>query len=511
MRAESSQTTNVLVTLLGVNVVLNGVPVLNNLTWALHRGENWAVLGPNGAGKSTFLRLLRGEVWPAPVNGGERLYYFDGRPTRSPIGVARRMALVSAEQQQRYLRVHGRKYGDDFTPRMTAAQIVFTGLLGSEVVLHMPSPAERAQVRAALAQVGMAHRADDPFDTLSQGQFRRVLIARALVSKPEVLILDEVGVGLDAKTRRELLDVIQQLAEQGTQILMTTHRRDELIPAVTNVLELKDGHITRIARRAPQPTSASRREDSWQPVERNSKLSQPFVVRLTNVSAAADPHGALVLHGITWQINEGEHWALLGDNGVGKSTLLRVILGELQPARGGQIERFNGADIRSAWAIKQRIGYVSCDLQARYAVDLTAEQVIASGFFASIGWLQPLTKAQRARVAEVIEQFNLQPLAKRSILHLSYGQARRVLLARAIVNKPRLLILDEALDGLDPATRAEFIERLLGLAQTTTLLIATHHEEDLPPCITHRAIMRAGRIVAQERRAPALLLSTSAA
>jgi molybdate transport system ATP-binding protein len=517
---------DVLIRLEGVNVALNGQRVLHDVSWELRRGENWAVLGPNGAGKSTFLRLLRGEVWPAPADGGVRLYNFDGRPTASPIGVKRRMAIVSAEQQQRYLRVHGRNYGDDFhAPRITAREIVFTGLLDSELVTRRPTPAEAERVTHTLCAVGLDALADVPFDKLSQGQLRKTLIARALISQPDVLILDEVGVGLDAHSRRALLDMIQQVAEQGTQVLMTSHRRDELLPAITHVMELKHGRIAAVRRRetAAEHHPMTGSADAWQPLDaativrrsQASPRSSPFLINITNASVALDEGSTVVLHDVTWRMNEGEHWMILGDNGVGKSTLLRLILGELWPAHGGKIERFsydaqitsrNGNHaaasngLRSVWEIKKRIGYVSCEFQARYHADLTAEQVIASGFFASIGWLQPLTRAQKQRVQEVLAQFDLQPLAKRSILEMSYGQARRVLVARALVNNPRLLILDEAFDGLDANSRAGLITMLEAIARHTGIILVTHHPADVLPCITHRMVIARGRIASQERR-----------
>ncbi|MCS7056259.1 MAG: ATP-binding cassette domain-containing protein [Thermoflexales bacterium] len=492
---------SVLIHLERVNVALNGTRVLHDITWTLRRGENWAVFGPNGAGKSTFLRLLRGEIWPAPVDGGMRIYAFDRRPTQSPIGVKQRMALVSAEQQQRYLRVHARKYGDDFGPRMTVRQIVFTGLLDGELVTRKPTPSEAARVTEVMREVGIEALADCPLDKLSQGQLRKALIARAVVARPDVLILDEVGVGLDAHSRRDLLHMIQRIAGQGTQILMTTHRRDELIPAITHVMELRHGRITAQERRNPLSTHRQSAPPHFRPIaDSQARDARPFLINIIHANVAPDEGTQIVLHDVNWRMNEGEHWMIVGDNGVGKSTLLRLILGELWPAHGGRIERFGRSNFDSVWEIKKRIGYVSCEFQARYAADLTTEQVIASGFFASIGWLQPLTRTQRKRVNEIIARFDLQPLAKRSILEMSYGQARKVLIARALVNSPRLLILDEVFDGLDQQFRAELAGLLEEASREAGIILVTHHEDDCLPFITHRMVIRQGRIVAQEER-----------
>ena len=490
-----------LIKLDSVSVALNGHRVLHDMSWALKRGENWAVLGSNGAGKSTFLRLLRGEVWPAPVNGGHRLYNWNGKPTESAIGVKRRMMLVSAELQQRYARMH--------EWQLTARDVVFTGLFDSELLWHNPTKSQLRQVEATMTQVGIADLIDAKFNKLSQGQLRKVLIARAIIGKPAVLILDEVGVGLDKQSRLHLLDFIQKVAEAGTQILCTTHRHDELIPAISHVMELKGGRIVAAGERQDGETDGGRRETGvrWTPVVRAppSAVSAPSLIDIRNADVALDEGAKVVLHDVTWRMNAGENWMMLGDNGVGKSTLLKLILGELWPSFGGvpagSIQRFGRKDFRNVWEIKKQIGYVSADFQTRYYVDLPAEKVIASGFFASVGWLQPTTKAQDRRVKAVIEQFGLESLAKRSILEMSYGQARKVLAARAVVNKPKLVILDEVFDGLDVQFRATLGEMFEGIAaQGTGLILVSHHDNDILPCITHRMKIENGHIVSQEER-----------
>jgi molybdate transport system ATP-binding protein len=512
--------TAALISLQNVNVALNGHRVLHGISWELKRDENWAFFGHNGAGKSTLLRLLRGEIWPAPVDGGTRIYHFDGKPSKSPIGIQQRMAIVSAEQQQRYIRVHGRKYGDDFTPRINVRDIVFTGILGSELVTRKPKPAELAKVTRVMHDAGIEDLADTPFDKLSQGQLRKALIARALAGEPDVLILDEVGVGLDAHSRHALLDMIQRVASplplggagggtsNGIQILMTTHRRDELIPAITHVMELKGGHITAIRQLTHEDGQQSNvmRHASWITLNpkseiQNRKSETPFLINIAHANVALDEGAKVVLHDVNWRMNEGEHWMIIGDNGVGKSTLLKLIMGDLWPAQGGSIERFNQHDFRNVWEIKRRIGYVSAELQARYHADLTAEQVISTGFNASVGWLQRITKAQQGRVQAMIELFGLQPLAKRSILQMSYGQARKVLTARAMVNAPALLILDEVFDGLDVHFRTELSAIIEAVSKQAGVILVTHHEADLLPCITHRMVIEKGRIVRQEQRA----------
>ena len=499
MKPQDVQTPNALIHLDHVKVALNGHPVLHDITWKLNCGENWAVLGANGAGKSTLLRLLRGEIWPAPEHGGTRTYCLDGGlPTHSPIGVKEHIKIVSAEQQQRYARKH------DW--QLTCETVVFTGLADSELPLTRPTKLQRAEVTATMQLLGIEDLAQTDFKKLSQGQLRKVLIARALISQPRILILDEVGVGLDKHARTQLYELVEHVAQAGTQILCTTHRRDELIPSITHVLELKGGRVMHMgAVSAPKAIDAGRRMmpvERWRSIVHRPSSSVPFLLRISNTDVALDEGAKIVLRDVNWQMNAGEHWFIHGDNGVGKSTLLKLILGELWPAQGGEICRFGRCDFKNVWEIKQQIGYVSADFQTRYYVDIPSEQVIASGFFASVGWLQPTTRAQNRRVQEIITQLGLQPLGKRSILEMSYGQARKVLVARALVNRPKLLILDEVFDGLDAHFRAELGELFAHLAQAQQcgVLLVSHHEADCLPFITHRMKIDDGRIVMQEER-----------
>nr|MCW1967377.1 ATP-binding cassette domain-containing protein [Anaerolineae bacterium] len=211
-----------LVSLSHVNVSLNGTPVLHDICWVLNKGENWAITGHNGSGKSTLLRLIRGEVWPAPVDGGTRTYYFDAEPTNSPIGIRQKIALVSAEQQTRYTRQEWLLHG---------WQIVFTGLFDGDLLYRYPTEAEREQVWQSMARVGVADLFDANYQKLSQGQLRKLLIARALIRRPPVVALDEICVGLDPASRRQVLDLIEEVAADGTQVLYVNHRREEMLNA----------------------------------------------------------------------------------------------------------------------------------------------------------------------------------------------------------------------------------------------------------------------------------------
>lgn len=205
-----------------------------------------------------------------------------------------------------------------------------------------------------------------------------------------------------------------------------------------------------------------------------------------------------VLHQISWQMRRDEHWAILGPNGAGKTTFLQLISGELQPAVGGRIQRFELTDRDTVWDLKRRIGQVSPDLQANYRETITGAQLVVSGFFSSRGLVDRPTRRQRSRAQALFEIFGLANLRRRNIQRLSYGELRKLLTLRALVHNPRVLILDEPFDGLDAAAKADFAEALERVAANGTgLITVTHHLDDLPRCMTHALLLKAGRVVRQ--------------
>jgi ABC-type molybdenum transport system ATPase subunit/photorepair protein PhrA len=222
------------------------------------------------------------------------------------------------------------------------------------------------------------------------------------------------------------------------------------------------------------------------------------LIDIANANVALDDGATVVLRNVNWRMNEGEHWLIVGDNGAGKSTFLKLILGELHVSRGGHIHRFNTTEFRDVWEIKKKIGVVSTELQTRYHHDLTARQVIGTGFNASVGWLSKLTRDEMKRVDEVIEQLGIGGLADRSIQQMSFGQVRKVLVARALVNEPRLLILDEVFDGLDANFRAELATLFEELSGRVGIILVSHHDADVLLCVTHRMEICGGEIVTQE-------------
>lgn len=480
-----------LVQLENIDVRLGGRTVLRDISWRWQSGQHWAVLGPNGAGKSTFLKLVRGEVWPVPGGSGRRLYTLDHSSHDCPAVARGHIACVSPETQERYLR-------QDWT--LNGRQIVQTGFFDSDLLYQKPEAAQKRRAEALLEELQLQTLGRKKIQEMSQGELRKILVARALVSRPRLLLLDECCDGLDAGARGQLLELLQRIAGQGTQLLYTTHRDEEIIPAVSHVLWLEGGRI--IAARPRRARASSAAPTDVRPVPAARKLVAPvrrrrvppFLIRVRKASVYLGRKK--ILHGLDWQMNAAENWAVLGRNGAGKSTFLKLIAGDLHPARGGRIEHFDHPD--TLWKIRRRIGWVSADFQAAYEAELTGEQVICSGFFSSVGLLDRVSPRQRLRARVLIRQFRLGALAGKSFPEMSYGERRKILLARALAQQPDILILDEPFDGLDQATKSGVRQMLETLSRNgTRLVMVTHHLGDLPDCMTHVLRLENGRIVGQ--------------
>ncbi len=463
--------------LCNVSLRRGGRWVLSGLSLRLECGRRYALVGDNGAGKTQLLKLLAADVWPTPTERGVRVYDVGGIAVEIA-EAKRRIAYIGAERQDKYAR-----YGWNLSVR----DLVTTGLHHTDLLLGEASPDERERVQRTLRACGLARLAARPFASLSYGQKRLALLARALAAEPDWLLLDEFYNGLDARLRKRLDRILDAARRRGQSWIAAAHRALDVPRGTNQILKLRRGRL--IAAGAWSGGAPAAHTAPAMPGARAARGAAPagdaaILVRLRGVDLYVDYRR--VLRDVNWELRQGEHWAVVGANGAGKSSFLKLLYGDLSPALGGLIMRNGLAPGAGIDQWKRGIGYVSPELQADYDADVSVADLVASGRYASIGLSDPPTRQDRSAARRLLERFGLSSAARRRPRELSYGQLRRALIARALVANPRILLLDEPLTGLDPTQRAAIKRRLEHLmAAAVTLVVAAHHLEDLPSGITH--------------------------
>jgi molybdate transport system ATP-binding protein len=464
-----------------INVHLRDRHVLHEVSWKLERGEQWAIVGANGSGKTTLLKVIAGDQW-IDDDGGRRTYALEGR-AQSVASAARRIGYVSPEQQERISRLELPFPGRDFVAAGLHDTIYLQGRL---------TATEAVKVDELIERFALGEIASRPVTTLSFGELRRLLIARALVRAPQVLVLDEFANGLDRNARAELVAFLERVAH-ATHVICASHRYDDLPATTTMHAQVVDGRIAELGAGLPRPLHAPSTAG-----ERNGEALEPLADDVLVEVHGADVYREerLVLRDVDWTIRRGEHTLISGPNGSGKSTFAAFLAGTLHAAYGARVRRFGSDGPFDLWALKRRIVHVSDALQIAYDQDATAEQVVASGFTARIGALEETSAEQHEIVATLLRRLGTERLAKRAFQTLSFGERRKVLIARGLVWAPDILILDEVWSGLDAPFRSvlrELLEELI--AEGTTLVVISHHDEDLPAFVRRTFAIEDGTLV----------------
>src|ERR1700674_4719914 len=344
--------------------------VLRDISWQLRPGERWALLGHNGAGKTQLLKLLSGDVWPTPTRTPAaqekpaRIFRI-GRRSIDLLDAKRRIAYIGGERQDKYAR-----YGWNLSVR----DVVATGLHRTDLLLTPSTLAEQRRVNAMLRACGLHALATRGFLSLSYGEKRLALLARALVQDPDWLLLDEFYNGLDAHYRRRIDAVLDAAVRRGQSWVATAHREADVPRGTRCMLELAAGRVHAVKRIRPSDLvrlAERAGERARDPVRARKRVaaSAPVLVQLSQVDLYVDYR--LVLRDLDWQLRSGEHWAVYGVNGAGKSSFLKLLYGDLSPALGGRIERTGFPKGTSIAAWKRQIGYVSPELQSDYAVNIS--------------------------------------------------------------------------------------------------------------------------------------------
>jgi molybdate transport system ATP-binding protein len=511
MRAVTKMPAGAFLQLAGTTLRMGDRTAFRNSSWTFLKDQNWALIGPNGSGKTLLARSLAGKV---PVIKGEICYGFRPAPGKLPEEC---VALVTFEQQRALAgeappaaRWFSMELDEAPSMREFLSYDSIEEINPFEIRTRRPGSVasfERLR-RKVIKLLQIESLMACPAPSLSNGEMRKLLLARALLKRPRLLIIDDAFTGLDSSSRAHLKMAFGRLMRSTKlRILLINPRYDELPRGITHILHVDSLRIRAQGRRLLMMRNPAVRRllyaDSKSPRKQSKKIeARPTdatdeLVKMEDVSIGYD--GRQILARINWIIRRGDSWALVGTNGSGKTTLLSLISGDNPQAYANKIHIFGRprGDGESVWQLKRRIGWVSSELHLHFPEDQPCIETVISGFHDSIGSFRTPSARQRRAAQRMLADFGLEQFSRNSFGSLSTGLQRMVLLARALVKSPDLLLLDEPCQGLDFVHRSLFLRAVESLLRKTpvTLIYVTHVPDEIPRGIHRILRLRDGRAI----------------
>ena len=334
--------------------------------------------------------------------------------------------------------------------------------------------------------------------SLSNGELRRVLLARMWMEKPEWIYFNDLFGGLDPEFRSHLASSVVDLSKRpGVKLAVRLAREDELLPEIP-AFTYADKTFTQYAGALPSAAAKPkftkaelkdyeivelRRESCGMETSRLSSNSE-VLFDLKNVNVQFGD--TTVLKNLNWTVRKGEHWAVMGENGAGKSTLLGLLTADHPQIYKNDITLLgerpgHGLNI---WDHKAKLGFFSPELALQYREDLDLSEVLCTGFTGNLCKAENTTWEERAKAKEWLEYLGFADIHAR-YRSLSPIDKRVVLMARAAIRPPKVLLLDEPTQGLQGGYREKIFNLLQLLSTATTIILVSHYEEEWPPCMTH--------------------------
>ncbi|MBS9878419.1 molybdate ABC transporter ATP-binding protein ModF [Vibrio alginolyticus] len=436
--------------------------------WKINTQQSWGIFSADGDIGSLLGDLICDEMSP---NSGE--IELNGLS----------VAQVSLSEQQRLLERELEKDDTDFLDRIDQGSTVYSLILEQSQDTNL--------TEQLVNDLDLSHLRDSGFRVLSTGETRRVMLARALATKPDLVLLDNPFTGLDIAHRAALARYLHSLS-QNVQLLITFSRESDMPEWINSIALFSAGKLDSTMDKSSwdnHPIIGQIKSQSKQQSEemmsliRQHQHSTPFnnpIFELKN--GTVEYTDKKIFTDLNWRIDKGQHWQVKGPNGCGKSTLLGLIFGDHPQCYSNDIDIFGTkrGTGETIWEIKQHIGMVSSALHLQYRVNCSALEVILSGFYDSIGLYNQPTRKEMDIANEWLDILHMSQYKKTSFKQLEYGQQRLLLIARAIVKQPTLLILDEPYQGLDFLGRrlVKNTLELIARENLSQLLYVSHYQED---------------------------------
>ena len=425
-----------------------------------------AIAGRNGSGKTLYIDQLRKQL------ASDKVRYIAFTDSYG----------VNVDGQY-YLQLRWNQHDIDHeTPTVGE-------LLQNAYLLTGEDTAERRELQKHLYDLFcMEPLLDKYIITLSSGELRKFQLTKTLFANPKLLIMDNPFIGLDAETRDQLKALLLQLAEKRDIEIMLVMSKTDDIPSFVS-------EVKWFGTQEPVPAHV------LSPAQQEAILSLPYTDHDYDCQHVIDMKKVTIRYGertilkdLDWTVMNGERWALSGQNGSGKSTLLSLVCADNPQSYACDITLFDRprGSGESIWDIKKHIGYVSPEMHRSYKRNLPAIRIVASGLMDSIGLYAIPNPKDYEKCHWWLNIFGIGHLADKPFLQLSSGEQRLVLLARAFVKDPQLLILDEPLHGLDLWNRrlAKDVIETFCQRKGKTMIMVTHYQEELPNVITNSLYLK---------------------
>lgn len=453
-------------------ITFGGVAVENPVPVDVPRGV-CAVVGPNGSGKSTVGQV----VAKGRYGFGNRIDY--GKPE------AKVRMLTFTD-------IHSLT-GIDVTRHDQRLESTANDLVPT-VQEIMGARTDSGRWRELCDAFALHGAESKRVNYLSSGELRKLLVINALIERPDILVLDNPYIGLDAASRSELDRALQAVVAAGTDTVMLLCDAADVPGYATSVLRVESRAVAGIIT-AREEIEAFRSRPVAQETEINKSDLPPLRPGKGGFEVAfsiADGHlrygGNVILEGLDWTVRRGERWALTGPNGSGKSLLLSLVCADHPQAYANRITLFDRrrGTGESIWEIKDRIGYVCPEMQLYFSSDDPVVSIVSAGLRNALSLYRRPTPEELGEARKWLGLFGIGHLAERGFRDLSSGEQRLVLLARTFIRQPELLILDEPLHGLDAAAK-ERVRRLTDLLVSRngiTLIFVSHYDREIPASVS---------------------------
>ena len=442
-------------------------PELSVPEWQINAGEAWCVVGANGSGKQFVDQLLLGMLTATQPGSVTHDIALDS------------ISLVSFEEQQTVFENELKLAATDLLPESETATLTASFL-----------PRNRLD-DPLLDTLNLRHRLQSPYTHLSTGESRKLLIAQAILRGAQLLVLDNPFDSLDPSACEGLAECLYTVWQGGTTLVLLLSNRND-IPSWCPLLATVDRRCLRsygglgstTAQQALDQLFAPAAQPDWpEQAIHLSEFTHDFIVDIRNASVRYGEK--CVFEDLSFQLAPLEHALVTGDNGSGKSTLLGLITGDNPQCYSNNVKvlGYSRGGGESIWELKHQMGIVSSELHRLYRVRCDALTVVCSGFFDSIGVYDPVNEFQLGIARQWLSAAGLAGREADAFHRMSYGEQRLVLIARALVKSPLLLVLDEPTQGLDEVNRSRVLNLLTTLEarEHTTLIFVSHRlDEHLP-------------------------------